>query len=355
MFSQILEQVTGRFGLEPDQAKRLMGLLVAQIFNPRHGGPAALMDSFRNQGLEGLMESWLGPGPNQPITSAQLESVLGSDTLASFGDRLNLPTATVASAAAAMLPDAIDELSEHGDLPIPASPLSQKLQHWFGGAGVGLDEFGQWTAPPAIAASLAATPAAAPPKPEPPVVAPARHRSGAHRWLPWLLIGAAIVVAVLLPRGCHGERTAVIERSASQGSAGVDAATQALDLLIARRFTADDLVHAMNLMVIHFDSDSARISTQSDAILAKAATAMKSAPPGTRVGIGGHTDNIGNAASNIKLLQDRADAVKQRLIEHGVDAANLASIGYGQDRPATDNASDAARASTRRIEFRVVK
>jgi outer membrane protein OmpA-like peptidoglycan-associated protein len=111
----------------------------------------------------------------------------------------------------------------------------------------------------------------------------------------------------------------------------------------------------MNLMVIHFDSDSARISAQSDAILAKAATAMESAPPGTRVEIGGHTDNSGNSAANIKLSQARADAVKQRLIEQGVGAANLASVGYGQDRPVTDNASDAARASNRRIEFSVVK
>ena len=146
MFSQILDQVSRRFGLDPDQARRLMGLLVAQIFNPKHGGPAGFIESFRNQGLGDLMDSWLGPGPNQPITPAQLEGVLGSDTLASFGTRLGLPAATVGTAAAAMLPDAIDELSEHGDLPVAASPLSQKLEHWFGGIGVGLDEFGQWAA-----------------------------------------------------------------------------------------------------------------------------------------------------------------------------------------------------------------
>ncbi|HEY5804541.1 MAG TPA: OmpA family protein [Lysobacter sp.] len=367
MFSQILEQVTGRFGLQPDQAKRLMGLLVAQVFNPRHGGPAGFIESFRKQGLGELVESWLGPGPNQPVAPAQLESVIGGDTLAGFASRLDLPAATVSAAAAAMLPDAIDELSEHGDLPIPASPLSQKLHHWFGGVGMGLDEFGQWTTASAVVAPIvtangipadapqAAASATAAARPEPPVAAPAGQRSGAHRWLPWLLIGAAIIVAVLLPRGCHGERTAVPGPSALPSSTGVDAATQALDLLIARKFTANDLVHALNLMVVRFDSDSARISAQSDAILSKAATAVKSAPTGTRIEIGGHTDNSGDAAANIELSQARADAVKQRLIEHGVDAANLASVGSGQNRPVADNASDAGRARDRRIEFSVVK
>lgn len=353
MFSQILEQVVGRFGLQPEQAKRLMGLLVAQVFNPRHGGPTGFIQAFRDQSLDGLVDSWLGPGPNLPITPAQLEAVLGAETLNGFGQRLGLPAATVSSASAAMLPDAIDELSEHGDLPIAASPLSQKLQHWFGGVGVGLDEFGQWAAAPMAGAVTAE--AVTPTRAEPQVIAPAVHRSGAHRWLPWLLIGLVIIVAVLLPRGCHGERTAATDASLPPRSQGVDAATQALDLLISRKFSADDLVHALNLMVVEFDSDSARISAHSDAILAKAAQAIASAPAGTRIEIGGHTDNSGNAAANLKLSQDRADAVKQRLIERGVDPTILTSIGHGQDRPIADNASDEGRARNRRIEFSVVK
>ncbi len=351
MFSQILDQVTRRFGLDPDQAKRLMGLLVAQVFNPKHGGPAGFIQSFRNQGLGDLMDSWLGPGPNQPITPAQLEGILGKDTLASFGTRLDLSAATVGSAAAAMLPEAIDELSEHGDLPVAASPLSQKLEHWFGGIGFGLDEFGQWVTASAVGATGVA--AAAPLRPDPPTVGPARSRSRAHHLLPWLLIGGVIAAAVLLPRGCHGERTGVTE--APTTSANSDAATQALEQLIARDFTADDLVHALNLMVVHFDTDSARISSQSDAILAKAAAAIKKSPAGTRIEIGGHTDNTGDAAANLKLSQDRADAVKQRLIEQGVDAGNLTSIGHGQDRPVADNATEEGRARNRRIEFSVVK
>ncbi len=351
MFSQILEQVGRRFGLDPDQAKRLMGLLVAQVFNPKHGGPAGFIQSFRDQGLGELIDSWLGTGPNQPITPAQLETVLGKDTLAGFGTRLGLPAATVGTAAAAMLPEAIDELSEHGDLPVAASPLSQKLEHWFGGIGMGLDEFGQWAAASAVGATGVA--AAAPLRTQPPVVEPPRSRSRAHHLLPWLLIGGVIAAAVLLPRGCHGERTGVTEAPTDVGSG--DAATKALDLLIARDFTADDLVHALNLMVVHFDSDSARISAQSDAILAKAAVAMKKSPAGTRIEIGGHTDNSGDAAANQKLSQDRADAVKQRLIEQGVDATLLTSVGHGQDQPVADNATDEGRARNRRIEFSVVK
>ena len=69
----------------PDQARQLLGLLVAQIFNPKHGGPAGFVQVVqRTSGLGELVDSWLGQGPNQPITPAQLESVIGSDTLAGF-------------------------------------------------------------------------------------------------------------------------------------------------------------------------------------------------------------------------------------------------------------------------------
>lgn len=359
MFSRILEQLPGRFGLGTDQARQLLGLLVAQIFNPKHGGPAGFIQAFRDRGLGGLVDSWLGPGPNQPITPAQLESVFGSDMLSGIASRLGLPADTVGNAAAAMLPDAVDELSEHGDLPVAASPLAQKLHHWFGGVGVGLDEFGQWAIASAAGAAAVTGTAAASEKPRPPDATPAppaKARTGAGRWLPWALIAAAILVAILLPRGCHGERTAVTDSATTPAvSSTDDTAMQALERLVTRQFSADDLVAALNLMVVHFDTDSARISASSDAILAKAAAAIKAAPAGTRILISGHTDNTGDPAANLQLSKDRANAVMQRLVEQGVDAASMSSVGHGQDRPVADNSTDEGRAKNRRIEFSVVK
>ena len=121
MFDRILEQVSEQFGLRPGKARQLLGMVVSLIFNPKHGGPAGFVQAFRDQGLGDVVGSWLGHGPNQTISAAQLEGVVGTEALSHISAKLGLPQATVGSAAAALLPDAVNELSEHGDLPTSAA------------------------------------------------------------------------------------------------------------------------------------------------------------------------------------------------------------------------------------------
>lgn len=65
----------------------------------------------------------------------------------------------------------------------------------------------------------------------------------------------------------------------------------------------------------------------------------------------GHTDNVGNAAYNKKLSQQRADAVRAYLVGHGVEAARLVSTGYGLTQPLVPNNSVGNRALNRRVQF----
>lgn len=120
-------------------------------------------------------------------------------------------------------------------------------------------------------------------------------------------------------------------------------------------FSDDDLVKALNLMNIYFDTGSATISRDSAETLSNAANAIKQAPAGTKIEVGGHTDNTGNAAANMTLSQQRADAVMARLGELGVAAGTLGSKGYGQDKPRASNDTEEGKAQNRRIEFTVVK
>jgi len=70
--------------------------------------------------------------------------------------------------------------------------------------------------------------------------------------------------------------------------------------------------------------------------------------------IEGHTDNVGKAAYNKKLSQQRADAVKNYMVKKGgVDAGRLKSIGYGQEKPVASNKTKAGRAKNRRVEAAV--
>jgi len=73
-----------------------------------------------------------------------------------------------------------------------------------------------------------------------------------------------------------------------------------------------------------------------------------------KVEIGGHTDNIGVAADNMTLSQQRADAVKNYLVSKGIDPNRLNAMGYGSTQPLADNATAAGRAQNRRVEFKLL-
>ena len=119
-------------------------------------------------------------------------------------------------------------------------------------------------------------------------------------------------------------------------------------------YSAADLVGALNLMNVYFDTGSATITRDSLETLTKAAEAIKGAPAGTKIEVGGHTDNTGDAAANLTLSQQRAEAVVAKLGELGVAAGTLTGKGFGQDKPRADNATETGRAQNRRIEFTVL-
>jgi OOP family OmpA-OmpF porin len=87
-------------------------------------------------------------------------------------------------------------------------------------------------------------------------------------------------------------------------------------------------------------------------MLEQAAQALKSAPAGTVIEIGGHTDNRGNSAANQRLSQQRAESVRHFLINKGVNANSIAAKGYGDSSPIAGNDSEEGRFRNRRIEFK---
>jgi OmpA-OmpF porin, OOP family len=71
--------------------------------------------------------------------------------------------------------------------------------------------------------------------------------------------------------------------------------------------------------------------------------------------IAGHTDNTASDKINIKLSLDRANAVREYLINRGVEGGRLVGKGYGSSRPKADNKTAAGRSVNRRIEFYRIK
>lgn len=72
--------------------------------------------------------------------------------------------------------------------------------------------------------------------------------------------------------------------------------------------------------------------------------------PERGVMIEGHTDSVGDAQSNQRLSERRADSVRSYLVQRGIARDRLSTSGQGQDRPVASNESDSGRQQNRRVE-----
>ncbi len=73
------------------------------------------------------------------------------------------------------------------------------------------------------------------------------------------------------------------------------------------------------------------------------------------VNLTGHTDNIGNEQSNLKLSKKRADRIKNILVKKGVEISQITSKGMGESEPIADNSSEQGRQKNRRVEIKITK
>lgn len=106
---------------------------------------------------------------------------------------------------------------------------------------------------------------------------------------------------------------------------------------------------------INFEKGSARITMDSEEILRTGALATMEQNPDIVVEISGHTDSDGSDSYNQQLSQDRANSVKQWLVEHGISGERIETVGFGEDRPIAPNDSPENKLKNRRIEFKRVR
>jgi outer membrane protein OmpA-like peptidoglycan-associated protein len=104
---------------------------------------------------------------------------------------------------------------------------------------------------------------------------------------------------------------------------------------------------------IFFDVDQATIKKTAAPKLDAAIETLKK-HPSMRIEISGHTDSKGNDAYNVDLSQRRAEAVKQYMVERGIDASRIQTRGAGENEPIASNSTRAGRAQNRRIEFKLL-
>ena len=94
-----------------------MDLATNLITNRESGGLAGFAQLFQNRGLGDTVSSWISTGQNQPVTGDQITNVLGSEQIQQFAQKLGLSNEDISKGLASVLPQIIDHLTPHGQVP----------------------------------------------------------------------------------------------------------------------------------------------------------------------------------------------------------------------------------------------
>jgi len=101
---------------------------------------------------------------------------------------------------------------------------------------------------------------------------------------------------------------------------------------------------------ITFDVGKSTIKPQSMGTINEIFSILKKYPE-LKFSVEGHTDNTGKAELNQSLSEERAKAVKDKLVEMGIESSRLSSKGFGMSKPIDKNVTTEGRAKNRRVEF----
>ena len=200
--------------------------------------------------------------------------------------------------------------------------------------------------------------------------------SGANKALPWLILIPLALLGFWLLRNCSAEkarraaeerRSAMVATTTGAARSGV-AALRSISLPNGTTITAtqggfiDSLVTFLNgnapagqsfaFDAVTFESDSATLAAASNEQLGRLAAVLK-AYPTVVIAVEGHTDNSGDPASNKKLSEDRAAAVKDAIVGMGVPAERVTSTGWGAEKPIASNDTEEGKLKNRRVEISI--
>jgi outer membrane protein OmpA-like peptidoglycan-associated protein len=106
----------------------------------------------------------------------------------------------------------------------------------------------------------------------------------------------------------------------------------------------------VNMADVLFDFGKYDLKTDAKFKLAKLGGIIQ-AHPSLHLAIEGHTDNIGGDEANMKLSQQRADAVRDFLVQQGLTADVVTAVGLGKGEPVADNSTNEGRQKNRRVEI----
>ena len=187
-----------------------------------------------------------------------------------------------------------------------------------------------------------------------------------------LLLALGLGAAVIAAASCGGKpapqtTTLAVDTSAERARQEAEAAAQAerdrqareeADRIAAQRRAdslaaiarAGDEVRTTLAAMIHFDLDKSNIRSDDMGALDQK-VAILQANPDLKIRIGGHCDERGSDEYNLALGNRRAQAAKQYLVSHGIDASRIETQSWGEEKPLVDGHDESAWSQNRRDEF----
>lgn len=172
--------------------------------------------------------------------------------------------------------------------------------------------------------------------------------------LPWILAAVGLILLLLLFRSCvhqkEADTTAAPTTVAQTAGAAQSTALAGLGAYLGgteatpRTFTFDKL---------HFDTAKSAVRAEDQAEIAQVATVLKQYDR-ARIRVAGYADARGAEPANIKLGQDRAEAVKAALVKQGIDGGRIDTATGGTSDPVDTNTTTQGQAENRRTELVVV-
>jgi len=168
----------------------------------------------------------------------------------------------------------------------------------------------------------------------------------------------SVAMITLALAGCHKPSQVKPEGSTGAGDAGAETSGLGSDQGAGSSSTTTDagtaqqqaLAALKTRSIIYFEYDSSEIRSEYlDVVAAHAAYLVKY--PTAKVRLEGHTDDRGSREYNIGLGERRAQAVRRALASQGVADTQIATVSYGEERPAVPGSDEAASAQNRRVEL----
>ncbi|MGD0832141.1 MAG: OmpA family protein [Terracidiphilus sp.] len=141
----------------------------------------------------------------------------------------------------------------------------------------------------------------------------------------------------------QGEHQAVSDKAAMRAQL-----SEQLNKVLATRDSARGLIVSMSDVL--FDTGQYSLKPGAREKLAKVAGILI-AYPGLNIEVGGYTDNVGGDEMNQKLSENRADAVRDYLVQEGVTTDSMSAKGFGNSMPVASNENSSGRQENRRVEL----